>query len=121
MYKAIGGNPGDLIYSVTSNPSTGDDAAYSIARDSTYMYVVGEDSSTGNYQWRIEKRNLSDGQLVTGFGTNGVVTSNPSTGNDLAYSITIDSTYMYVVGADGGVNGDASGILRREALQMAHW
>ena len=121
VYKAIGGNPGDLIYSVTSNPSTGDDAAYSIARDSTYMYVVGEDSSTGNYQWRIEKRNLSDGQLVTGFGTNGVVTSNPSTGNDLAYSITIDSTYMYVVGADGGVNGDASGILRREALQMAHW
>ncbi len=62
------------------------------------MYVVGLDNSPGGtyYQGRIEKRNLSDGQLVTGFGTGGVVTSDTGLGN----AIAIDSTYMYVAGFD---------------------
>ncbi len=96
---------GQLIYEVTSNPSTGNDAAYSIARDSTYMYVVGWDSSPGDDQWRIEKRNLSDGALASGFGTGGVVTNNPSTGDDFTLGIAIDSTYMYVVGWDSSPGG----------------
>jgi uncharacterized delta-60 repeat protein len=86
----------------TSNPGTGSDYAHSIAIDSTAMYVVGWDESPGNLQWRIEKRSLSDGSLVSGFGTGGVVTSNSSTGNDKAYAIAIDSTAMYVVGCDYG-------------------
>jgi predicted esterase YcpF (UPF0227 family) len=84
----------------TNNPSTGHDYANDIAIDSTAMYVVGHDSSPGNYQWRIEKRSLTDGSLVPAFGTGGVVTNNPSTGNDLALDIAIDSTAMYVVGSD---------------------
>jgi len=84
----------------TNNPSTGSDVAYDIAIDSTAMYVVGHDSSPGNSQWRIEKRGLTDGSLVSGFGPGGVATSNPSTGSDMAYSIAIDSTAMYVVGRD---------------------
>ena len=68
--------------------------------DATAMYVVGWDTSPGNSQWRIEKRSLTDGNLVTGFGTGGAVTSNPSTGADEAYNIAIDSTAMYVVGCD---------------------
>jgi hypothetical protein len=65
------------------------------------MYVVGEDAQPGNYQWRIEKRNLSDGALTAGFGTNGVVTSNPSPGDDFAIGgIAIDPTFMYVIGYD---------------------
>ena len=85
---------------VTSNPSTDFDAAWSIAIDSTAMYVVGFDFSPGNGQWRIEKRSLTDGSLVPGFGTGGVVTSNPSTGTDGAVGIAIDSTAIYVVGCD---------------------
>jgi len=85
---------------VTSNPGTLIDDAYAIAIDTTAMYVVGGDSSPGNYQWRIEKRSLTDGSLVPGFGTGGVVTGNPSTGNDAAYAIAIDTTAMYVVGWD---------------------
>ena len=40
-----------------------------------------ESPGAGNEQWRIEKRNLSDGALVVGFGTGGVVTNDPSTGS----------------------------------------
>ena len=67
---------------VTNNPSGRTDWAGFIAIDSTYMYVTGYDESpgAGNEQWRIEKRNLSDGALVVGFGTGGVVTNNPSGG-----------------------------------------
>jgi hypothetical protein len=84
----------------TNNPSTGSDQAYDIAIDSIAMYVVGFDYSPGNGQWRIEKRSLTDGSMVSGFGTGGIATNNPSTGSDLAYSIAIDSTAMYVVGYD---------------------
>jgi hypothetical protein len=86
---------------VTSDPSKGYEVALGIAIDSTAMYVIGCDYSPGNYQWRIEKRSLTDGSLLPGFGTGGVVTSNPGTGHDVARSIAIDSTAMYVVGDDG--------------------
>ena len=86
---------------VTGNPSTDPDSAKHIAIDATAMYVVGYDYSPGNYQWRIEKRSLTDGSLVPSFGTGGVVTSNPSTSAEMAYDIAIDSTAMYVVGLDG--------------------
>ena len=84
----------------TTNPSTQIDVANAMAIDSTAMYVVGYDSSPGDYQWRIEKRSLTDGSLVPGFGTGGVVTSNPSSAGDVATAIAIDSTAMYVVGYD---------------------
>ncbi len=81
----------------TSGIVTGDAGsigAYGIAIDSTYMYVVGDDT-TG---WRIEKRNLSNGNLVTAFDTDGIITSDANSG--AAYTIAIDSTYMYVAGRD---------------------
>jgi hypothetical protein len=70
-------NDGSLIWSVTSNPSSGSDSANSVAVDSTGIYVVGYDYAPGNYQWRIEKRNLNDGSLIWS------ITSNPSSGDDL--------------------------------------
>ena len=85
---------------VTNNPSGGRDRAGDIAIDSTYMYVAGTDQSPGNNQWRIEKRLLSTGALDASFGTGGVVTNNPSGGDDWTYFIAIDSTYMYVAGTD---------------------
>jgi len=96
-----------------SDPSTGTDVAVSIAIDSTAMYVVGYDYSPGNDQWRIEKRSLADGGLVTGFGTGGVITSDPSTGTDVAVSIAIDSTAMYVVGYDYSPGNDQWRIEKR--------
>jgi len=88
---------------ITSDPSLGDDCAQGVVRDSTAMYIVGFDYSPGNYQWRIEKRSLTDGTLVAEFGTGGVVTSNPSGDSDEALAIAIDSTAMYVVGYDGSL------------------
>jgi hypothetical protein len=85
---------GALIWSVTSNPSSGSDSAQSVAVDSTGIYVVGYDYAPGNYQWRIEKRNLNDGSLIWS------VTSNPSSGDDYAYSVAVDSTGIYIVGVD---------------------
>jgi hypothetical protein len=86
---------------VTSNPTTMTDSANLIAVDATYMYVVGVDyvvSETNDTRWRIEKRLLTTGALESGFGTAGIVTGNPSTSSDVATAISIDSTYMYVVG-----------------------
>ncbi|XOU94461.1 MAG: hypothetical protein ACNFW9_00160 [Candidatus Kerfeldbacteria bacterium] len=74
------------------------DMAQAISIDSTYMYVVGSRASSN---WRIEKRLLSTGELDSGFGAGGVIEGNVVT--DDARGISIDSTYMYVVGdTDGG-------------------
>ena len=83
----------------TSGVVTGITAASfgkSIAIDSTNMYITGDDS---NSDWRIEKRLLSDGTLVSGFGTGGVITSSDASNN--AESIAIDSTNVYVAGNTG--------------------
>jgi hypothetical protein len=60
------------------------------------LYVVGYENPASR-NWRVEKRNLSDGALDGGFGTSGVVTS---TAGYAAYSVSIDSTYMYLTGDD---------------------
>jgi hypothetical protein len=92
---------------VTNNPSPGNDEANSIAIDAKYMYVVGSDirpDSTfdqNDYQWHIEKRNLSDGALVEEFGNNGIVINNPSNRIDWAQTIVGDQKYIYVAGRDG--------------------
>lgn len=79
---------------VTSNPSAYFDEARSLAVDSEFLYVVGHDTAPGsNAQWRIEKRMLSSGSLVEEFGNNGVITSNPSSGVDWAYSIALEKEY----------------------------
>jgi len=76
---------------------------YGIAQDANYLYLAGFDSTPGgtNTQSRIEKRDKVTGALVTGFGTNGVITNNPTAGFDEWYEIKIEGTHLYVVGADG--------------------
>jgi hypothetical protein len=71
--------------------------AYGISIDSTYMYIAGYDDSS---DWRIEKRALSDGAVDSGFGTSGVVTG--AAASNISRSISIDGSYMYVVGDDSG-------------------
>lgn len=99
---------------VTSNPTTGHDVALAMALDIAggYVYVAGYDS-TGANQWRIEKRSMTDGSLVTGFGnvapcvTQGVFCINPSNQDDEVKNIKLDPTgqYIFVSGFDGS-NGN---------------
>ena len=93
---------------VTSNPSANPDEAYAITADASGIYIAGFSGSPGatDYQWRIEKRDLTTGLLITGFGASGVVTTNPSTGYDYIFAITADANGIYVAGTDalGGNN-----------------
>ena len=91
---------------VTSNPGSGDDGANAVVTDGTALYIGGYDSTPGNNQWRIEKRSLTNGALVTTFGASGVVTNDPSTNTDVITCMAIDSTFLYVVGFDG-TNGSS--------------
>jgi len=71
--------------------------ARGIAIDSTYMFVVGDESPGGNLDWRVEKRRLDTGALETGFDADGVVNS---PGGYRAFQAGLDVTYLYVVGDD---------------------
>ena len=83
---------GTLIWQQTENPSSSYDEAYAVAVDGTGMYVVGTDSLPGNTEWRIEKRSLTDGTLIW------QQTNNPSSGDDGAYGVAVDSNGLYIVG-----------------------
>lgn len=48
--------------------------------------TAGIDNDPGNAQWRIEKRDLVTGELVTDFGTDGVIQFNlGDTSNELPH------------------------------------
>jgi hypothetical protein len=93
---ADGDDGGSLVWTVTSNPSSNDDWAFSITSDTDYLYITGWDFSlsTANAQWRIEKRSKSNGGLLW------VKTSNPSFSNDVAHSTISDGNYLYIAGSD---------------------
>ncbi len=73
--------------------------ANAIAIDSTYMYVVGYNSSV---DFRIEKRLLTTGALENSFDGDGVVDG--AAASNVAYAIAIDATYMYIAGDDASTN-----------------
>ena len=75
---------------------SGNDGARDIATDGQYLYIVGgyEADSTTN-QARIERRRVTDGSLVTSFGTEGFVTD---TNAKIFNAIAIDSANMYLAG-----------------------
>jgi hypothetical protein len=95
-------NVADML-TITTNPSSGDDAINDTAIDISggFIYLVGYDSNGTDKQWRIEKRNIADADLVTTFDTDGIVTDDiGSTLDDEAIAIAIDipNDRMYVVG-----------------------
>ncbi len=105
----------------SSNPTgTLDDSVHAVAGDGTnYSYSVGSDSQNGatDQHWRIEKRLLSTGELVSGFptGGNGIITEGFSStaANDIAYGVAIDGQQAYVVGTRGvGVTGGTSWMIQ---------
>jgi len=75
--------------------------------DNSNMTVDANASSTAagqtcylrNSAWLVEKRLLSDGSLVTGFGTGGRVAS-ADIGDGPGVWMDIDSTYMYLVSVE---------------------
>jgi hypothetical protein len=72
---------GDVVWVQTVDPTvTYDDEIYGVAVDGAAVYAVGFDSKTTptyDDQWRIEKRNLTNGALVSSFGSSGVVVKAP--------------------------------------------
>ncbi|RJQ31726.1 MAG: hypothetical protein C4562_04575 [Actinobacteria bacterium] len=100
---------------LTVNPSSTEDELINIAIGNNYLYLVGFDNTLGNQQWRIEKRSLTDGSLINSFGTGGVVTSNPSSSEDQAYSIALDGSAIYVLGLDYN-NSDFQWRLEKRSL-----
>lgn len=103
---------------VQSDPSSGQDIPFALLSDGTNLYVIGYDSSQGSadYQWRVEKHTLASGALVSGFGSAGAVTSNPSSGNDYAYGVGSDGTYLYVAGADRSPGSSYQGRIEKRSL-----
>ena len=87
---------------VTSDPSsyTGLEYLWAIELDGNNLYLVGDDYSPGNRQWRIEKRSLVSGDLIADFGVNGVIQINPSANNDSPAGIALDNDSVYVIGSD---------------------
>ncbi len=77
--------------------------AYGITNDNDYVYVAGYDS---NGRFRLEKRDITTGALVTAFDSDGVVDG--VVGSGFAFAITIDTNYLYVAGQN------SNGTLRLE-------
>ncbi len=86
------------------DPSTGSDQINAMASDGTYMYLAGLDSFGIDNRWRLEKRNLSDGALVSTFGTGGVVVSDPSINSDQILAIATTSDAVFIAGFDSIVS-----------------
>ncbi|MBP6881162.1 MAG: hypothetical protein KBC35_00880 [Candidatus Pacebacteria bacterium] len=105
---------GDLVTAfdtdgvVTTDPSTGADQILAIASSSDAVFVGGYDSVAGAGQWRIEKRDATDGSLITAFDTDGIIQYNANTDMDQITSMTADADYLYVTGFED----DDSGVWR---------
>ncbi|MBI4033922.1 MAG: hypothetical protein HY378_00020 [Candidatus Brennerbacteria bacterium] len=87
---------GLLIFSTTTNPSSGLDNLNTIAIGSSSMFIAGRDRALDNGQWRIERRSTSTGALMY------ATTSNPSGGMDEVIDIEVhdNKDVMYVVGEE---------------------
>jgi hypothetical protein len=89
------GSSGVLALTITSNT----DDCFAVAHDGTNLYLGGRFwTGTSYYGWRIEKRLLSTGALVTGFGTSGVVTSVTSFNSNIVRGLALDATHLYAIG-----------------------
>ncbi len=97
---------------IQENPSPGYDSAAAVAVDSSGIYVIGRDATLDVSEWRIEKRSLTTGLLIANFG---IVTSNPSSGWDVALGIAVDSSGIYIVGVDESL-GDRGWRVEKRSL-----
>ena len=87
---------------VISDPGTFWEILTSVRVDSDYIYLAGYENTDGEYinVWRMEKRNKYTGELVSGFGSGGVVSFSYGTGEEGIQAMTTDSFYIYIAGTD---------------------
>ncbi|MCB1138378.1 MAG: hypothetical protein KDK23_06450 [Leptospiraceae bacterium] len=92
---------GEFVY----DPSAGQDRLNAMLLVSNRLLFIGYDSANGSdLQWRISLRETSDGSLVSSFGTNGVIQSDPTSENDGANAACADASFVYVAGYEGSTN-----------------
>jgi hypothetical protein len=87
---------GDGVVEVDTG--AGVDRAWTVAIEGTSLIIAGNDSAIAGGQVRIEKRNLSDGALVAGFGTGGVVSGELAPGNE-PVQLAVEAPHFFVAGA----------------------
>lgn len=88
---------------VTTDISAGYDIALDVAVNAPHLYVIGVDETPGtlNWQWRMERRALSDGALQY------AVTSDPSASDDIPQAVAVDNAQgVYVAGQYQAGAGD---------------
>lgn len=88
---------------VISDPTVGTDELWDVFVDSTSLSVAGfctACGASGVEAWRIEKRDKTDGSLLSAFDGDGVVVSDPTTGNDQISRFDTDADYLFVGGFD---------------------
>jgi hypothetical protein len=96
-----------------SDPTTGSDQLNDMAIDSSNIYTAGyQTGGCALFQecWRIEKRNIGTGALVTAFDTDGIVQSDPTSLVDKTNAIAIDANYIYVGGEQGNGGACSAGL-----------
>jgi N-acetylneuraminic acid mutarotase len=100
---ALDGTFGSGTGIITVPLATGANEPRAIVHDGTNLYIAGFDEQVGagNPQWRIEKRLMTTGALVNGFGTNGVIQNNITGNNDTATELVHDGTNLYICGGAG--------------------
>jgi len=90
---------GSILWAEQSNSSSSYDMPYAITQDSNYLYIAGYDynGAIGREQWRIEKRNKTNGALLW------AQTKDISHWVDEARSIAQDDSFLYIAGYALGV------------------
>jgi hypothetical protein len=87
-------------FSATTASTGAIDGCFGMALDATSLWLVGVEQADGgsssNSRIRIEKRLLSTGAPVPGFGSGGAVTIDAGPGDDLAEDCVLDGSALYI-------------------------
>ncbi|MFH1586905.1 MAG: hypothetical protein ABID38_03550 [Candidatus Diapherotrites archaeon] len=111
---------GSPLWRDTSDSGSGFDTSSGIDSDGTNLYVVGwAYSGVSNYEWRIEKRGASTGDLDTLAPWPITIDPDPTGNQDSAYDVAIYGSDIYVVGSDFSTDDEQWRIERRDALSGA--
>ncbi len=95
---------------------------YDIALSDSAIYLVGYDEyyDDESDMWRIEKRDLTTGELIEDFGVDGMVTENISSGADVINSVALDDSGLYIGGFDSSPDDDGGGQWRIEKRNLTN-
>ena len=77
--------------------------SFALALNGGFLDAVGSDAVPGNGEWRARAARHHRRDLAAGFGSGGVLQSNPTFNWDVPRAIVADATALYVAG--DGANG----------------